>query len=46
VEPLIVPALAASLTAISTRLAAVVVQVALVQGTSMMVMYQRAVKRS
>ena len=39
-------ALAASLTATSTRLAAVVVQVAFVQGTSMMVRIQRAVKRS
>jgi len=39
------PALAASLTASSQRLGAVVVQVALVHGTSMMDMYQWAVKR-
>ena len=46
VEPVIVPLLAASLTARSHRLAAVVLQVALVHGTSMMDMNQRAVKRS
>ena len=43
---LMVPLLAASLTASSQRLAAVVVQVALVQGTSMMETNQRAVNRS
>ena len=46
VPPLIVPALAASLTAMSTRFDAVVVHVALVHGTSMMVRIQRAVNRS
>jgi hypothetical protein len=46
VDPLITPLLAASLTASSQRFAAVVVQVAFVQGTSMMLRNQRALKRS
>ena len=46
VEPEIVPLLAALLTASIQRLAAVVVQVALVHGTSMMDRNHRPVKRS
>ena len=44
--PVIVPPLAASLTASSHRLADTAEQLAVVHGTSMMLMNQRAVKRS